>query len=83
MREFFEKWIRVSDRRYQLFTLVSFGLAFLIPLVGWDPLLILWIINACLGYRENAHSKIRFVHAAVAAVFLILLLMNFGGRVFS
>ena len=46
---FLRKWILNPDRRYVLFIGISFGLAFLIPILGWNPLLLLWIVNVFLS----------------------------------
>ena len=64
------------ERRYYVFTTLSFVLLFLLPYAGWTPALLVWVINACLGYREKKDSPIRFVHAAVGAVCGVLAILN-------
>ena len=56
------KWVSAADQRYCIFTLLSFGLVFLLPYIGWNPILLLWTVNAYISYREQPHSKIRFSH---------------------
>ena len=64
------------ERRYYVFTILSFVLLFLLPYAGWTPVLIVWVINACLGYREKKDSPIRFVHVAVGVVCGVLAILN-------
>lgn len=77
----YAKWFLTPNHRYYIFTLLSIGLIFLFPLVGWNPILIFWIINACLAYREQKLSKIRFVHIAIAFILIILVMLNIIMRV--
>lgn len=83
LRSFYNKWILVSNQRYRLFAWLSIGLALLIPLCGWSPLLILWTINAFLSYKETPHNKIRFFYAVLAILFLILTILNLSMRAFA
>ncbi len=78
IRNFSQEWILVPSRRYRLFAWISFGFMFLFPLLGWNPLLILWTVNACLSCREACHSKMRYLHVAMALVFLAMILINFS-----
>lgn len=75
-KSFYNKWILVSDQRYRLFNWLSIGFALLIPLCGWNPLLILWTINAFLCYKETQHSKIRFFYVILGILFLFLTILN-------
>lgn len=75
------KWILSPDHRYYIFTVLSFCLLFLYQHIGWSPILILWIINACLGYQEQKSSKIRFVHLAVGIVLALLVVTNIVMRI--
>ena len=71
----------MPNHRYQIFTLLSFGLILLVPLIGWTPIIALWIVNAYLAYREQKLSKIRFVHAVIALILIILAIMNILMRI--
>lgn len=77
------KWVSVASQRYCIFTLLSFGLAFFIPFVGWNPILLLWTVNAYLSYREEPYSKIRFVYIAVIFLFSIVMILNLSMGVFA
>lgn len=76
LQKFFHKWILVPNRRYILFTGISFVLAFLIPILGWNPLLLLWIINGCLCYKEAKSSKNKFFYIILVILFGVLFTFN-------
>ena len=75
------KWILNPRQRYCIFAFISCGFAFLYPLVGWNPILLLWIVNAFFAYRETRLSKIRFIHVAIALILAILVLINLLTRI--
>lgn len=76
MQKFFYKWILNSNRRYILVTGISFGLAFLIPIVGWNPLLLLWIVNGYFCYKEERVNKMRFFYTILMILFGIVFIFN-------
>ena len=65
-----------KETRYWLFTVLTILALILVPYVGWNPILIMWAINAVCSYRETKESKFRFVHIGVAATFVILICVN-------
>lgn len=73
---FFRKWVLNPDCRYILFMGISFGLAFLIPILGWNPLLLLWIVNGCLGYKEARFNSIKIFNAVLVLLFGLLFANN-------
>ena len=73
---FLRKWILNPDRRYVLFIGISFGLAFLIPILGWNPLLLLWIVNGCLSYKEAKSNSIKIFNAVLVLLFGVLFIIN-------
>ena len=73
---FLRKWILNPDCWYILFMGISFGLAFLIPILGWNPLLLLWIVNGCLGYKEAKCNSIRILNVALVVLFGVLFTSN-------
>ncbi len=77
----YANWIFNPNRRYHIFTLLSFGLILLYPFFGWNPILILWIVNAALAYKEHKSSKFRFVHFTIALLLSILVLSNIVMRI--
>ena len=54
-------------------SVVSVCLGFLIPVTGWNPILILWLINLFFGYKENRKNKSRYFYLG-AMVFVGLLI---------
>ena len=70
---FLRKWILNPDRRYVLFIGISFGLAFLIPILGWNPLLLLWIVNGCLSYKEAKSNSIKIFNAVLVLLFGVII----------
>lgn len=82
-QKFFHKWIANANRRYMLFTGISVGLAFLIPLLGWNPLLLLWIVNWCFCYKETTSGILRLFYAILAVLFGILFVCNLCLHVFA
>ena len=64
------------ERRYYVFTILSFVLLFLLPQIGWNAVLIIWVINAYLGYREKKNSPVRFAHIVVGILLVLLLAVN-------
>jgi len=73
---FLRKWILNPDRRYVLFIGISFGLAFLIPILGWNPLLLLWIVNGFLSYKEAKSNSIKIFNAVLVLLFGVLFIIN-------
>lgn len=57
-------------------------LAFLIPVIGWNPILALGVVRSIIHYRKNADSRFRFVFAAIGALFSALILVNLYTRYF-
>ena len=55
---------------------ISFGLAFLIPILGWNPLLLLWIVNGCLSYKEAKSNSIKIFNAVLVLLFGVLFIIN-------
>lgn len=83
MRQNFGKWFNMfSDRtqRYYIVTVISCALVFLIPYVGWSPILFLWVIHAFMSYKELPRSKVRFLYAGFGLVFLVILVIGLGVR---
>jgi len=76
MKKFFDNWIFNPTRRYSLFTGISFGFAFLIPVFGWNPLLLLWIVNGCLCCKEAESNPLKVLHAILVIVFGLLFAFN-------
>lgn len=76
LKKFLYKWIFNSNRRHILSTGISFGLAFLIPILGWNPLLLLWIVNGCFCYKEAKSNKIKCFYFTLVILFGILVTFN-------
>ena len=83
LQKFIQKWILNSNRRYILFTGISMGLVFLIPRVGWNPLLLLWIVNGCFCYKESKSNKIRFFYSVLVILLGILFTFNLCLHLFA
>ena len=64
------------EDRYGVTSIISFGLAFLIPYLGWTPLLLLWTGNAVLSYHENKGRRMRYLHAVAALLFGVMALVS-------
>lgn len=80
-KDFIDTWIRNSHKRNHLFAWLAFVFIFLFPVLGWNPLLLLWTINACFSYKEAGNSKIRYIHALLAVIFTLLLVSNLIVRI--
>lgn len=83
MTKLVEKWILNPQKRYHFFAWLSVGMIFLIPFLGWSPLLLIWIIHSYLSDQEQKHSKVRFLHALLGLTFLILFICNVCMRVIA
>ncbi len=59
-----------------LFTLISCVLIFLFPILGWNPLIVLWIINCAIVYKETDSKKVRIFCIVLAAVFAAMIIIN-------
>ena len=76
MNKFLEKWIWDRQRRYILFTCISCVFIFLLPILGWIPLLLLWIINCIIVSKETDSNKVRIFCIVLAAVFGVQIVIN-------
>ena len=83
IQAFLNRWILTPNRRYRLVTALSFGFLFLIPLLGWNPILILLSVNACLAYKETKGSEIRFFHGIMIVLCFILIVSNLCARMIA
>ncbi len=77
------KWLEDPVKRSGLVSVVSCGLAFLIPVTGWNPLLLLWTANFCFAYKENLHRTVRFFYGAAALLLLAMAAFNLTMRFFA
>ena len=77
IKEFYEKWVLSPDRKNRLLTIISLGLGFLIPYLGWNPLLILLIVNAYLSYKEAEDKKIRFLYVLITVIISAMISFSF------
>ncbi len=69
-----------TSYRYTIFSALTMVLFLLLGTIGLYPIWILWIINAYILFKENQHSKARYVFMALIALFLFFL---FGGLFFK
>ena len=66
----------LRGRRVAWTATASILLIFLLPWTGWLPILLIWLCNLGLLYRDNRQSKWRFVYAALLVLAAALLLWN-------
>lgn len=61
MKRFFHKLLDPTFRNCFV-SVLSVCLGFLIPVIGWNPILILWLINLFFGYKENRENKTKYFY---------------------
>ena len=68
--------LRDRERRFRLFSILSIALVFLLPVVGWDPMLALWLVHLVCLYRETPQRPMRVFYGCMMALALGLILLN-------
>lgn len=70
--------VRLFDPTYRsrVFGLTAGILLFLIPILGWNPLLLLWAVHLCFSYRETSSRPIRIFYCALVLLLAALILRN-------
>jgi hypothetical protein len=66
----------MSRRWREAFELVNILFVFLVPFLGWNPVLLLWIAQMSIGYKTHKAHKMRFIYASLAIIFTILVVFN-------
>ena len=51
-------------------------MAFLIPLTGWNPILLLWETDLYFSYRKSTNKKIKIFYAVAIALLAMLIFSN-------
>jgi len=75
MKWFFRKLYDPTFRNC-LVSVLSVLLSFLIPVTGWNPILVLWLINLYFGYKENQNNKTKYFY--LCALILVGVLIGFN-----
>ena len=65
-----------SRKRNKVFAWISCVMAFLIPLTGWNPILLLWETDLYFSYRKSTNKKIKIFYAVAIALLAILIFSN-------
>ena len=81
MRKFVNRMNSDANYRLSWSAKLSILFAWLIPLSGWNLLLLLWLWNTFCLYRENAHTRIRFFYIVVMVSICTLVFFNIGMRI--
>lgn len=82
MRDLWDKYISVPERRQRLFWQLPMAFMLLLPISGWIPLLAIWSLNSFMLYRETPHSRIRFFYAAMGIASSAALIVNLIMRMY-
>ena len=75
MREF-RLWIKDPTARHKVFFLLAIILLLLVPLLGWNPLLLLWGMELIVLFWNSRERSLRIFYALMALVPLGLFLAN-------
>lgn len=58
------------------YLLLTCALVFLLPYLGWIPLLSLWLLNFCAYCYANQDNRSKYFYGAMILLFALLLLLN-------
>lgn len=75
-------WL-TQPRRFRLFTLLSLVLIFFLPMLGWGPMLALWLIHLIFCFRETTDRFLRVFYSIMFVVVLGALLHSIVGFIYA
>lgn len=70
------KWVKKMNQKYNLTMWLNIIFAFLIPVLGWNPLLILFIINLIVNYKHTYHMVVKGIYILLICILFILMFAN-------
>lgn len=82
IKRFFKK-LHDSTFRNCLISVLSVCLGFLIPLTGWNPILVLWLVNLFFGYKENKKNTFKYFYIIAIILLSILIGINLFLKLFT
>lgn len=76
MKKIFSSFFQDSHYRYKVTSALSFLLILLLPVIGWNPLLILWMINLFLSAKVSASKRMRTFYIILSIIPCIFIIFN-------
>lgn len=70
------KWVKEMNQKYNFTMWLNIIFAFLIPVLGWNPLLILFIINLIVNYKPTYHMVVKGIYILLICIIFILMFVN-------
>ena len=73
---FFIAKLMSSSAGKKLVGLLFSVLPFLIPVLGWNPLLLLWLAKIACAYKETTSRGIHLFYCFMALICITMIIMN-------
>lgn len=76
MREKIMKYITDIDYRRKMTPVITFLLILLIPCTGWNLLLLYWIVNEYISYKQAKVLWIKCINFIIGLLLLLMFIHN-------